>query len=230
MREFDSATAAVEAALAAGARYADARVMHRQYESMSARNGEVEELTQDEDAGLGVRALVGSGWGFFAVPELDSASVRQAGARAAAIAAAATPVAGPTADLVPTEVSTASWRSECLVDPLAVALSDKGDLLVGATKEMYECGADQAEALYSIWDTRKWFVSSEGHRIDQHIRECGAWESATAVGDNETQRRSYPGVRGQFGTRGWEQVREIDLPGNALRLADEAQALLTAPA
>ena len=39
MTEFDAATAAVEAALAAGARYADARVMHRQYESMSARNG-----------------------------------------------------------------------------------------------------------------------------------------------------------------------------------------------
>ncbi|TML31028.1 MAG: TldD/PmbA family protein [Actinobacteria bacterium] len=229
MTEFDAATAAVEAALAAGARYADARVMHRQYESMSARNGEVEELTQDEDAGLGVRALVGSGWGFYAVPELDSASVRQAGARAAAIAAASTSVAGPTADLVPTEVSTASWRSECLVDPLAVALSDKGDLLVGATKEMYECGADQAEALYQIWDTRKWFVSSEGHRIDQHIRECGGGISATAIGEDETQRRSYPSYRGQYGTRGWELVTELDLAAHAARVADEARALLTAP-
>src|SRR5436305_7980063 len=230
MREFDSATAAVEAALAAGARYADARVMHRQYESMSARNGEVEELTQDEDAGLGVRGLVGSGWGFVAVPELDSASVRQAGARAAAIAAAATPVAGPTADLVPTEVSTASWRSECLVDPLAVALSDKGDLLVATTKEMYECGADQAEALYQIWDTRKWFVSSEGHRIDQHIHECGGGISATAIGEGETRRRSYPSYRGQYGTRGWELVTELDLTAHAARVADEARALLTAPA
>src|SRR5205814_146945 len=229
MTHFDAATAAVEAALAAGARYADARVMHRQYESMSARNGEVEELTQDEDAGLGVRALVGSGWGFFAVPELDSASVRQAGARAAAIAAASSSVAGPTADLVPTEVSTASWRSECLVDPLAVALSDKGDLLVSTTREMYECGADQAEALYQIWDTRKWFVSSEGHRIDQHIRECGGGISATAIGEDETQRRSYPSYRGQYGTRGWELVTELDLAAHAARVADEARALLTAP-
>jgi TldD protein len=230
MTEFDAATAAVEAALAAGARYADARVMHRRYESMSARNGDVEELTQDENAGLGVRALVGSGWGFFAVPDLDTGSVRQAGARAAAIAAASASVAGPAADLVPIPVRTASWASDCAVDPLAVALSDKGDLLVAATKEMHQGGADQAQALYQIWDTRKWFVSSEGHRIDQHIRECGAGISATVIGADETQRRSYPCYRGQYGTRGWELVTELDLTAHAARVADEARALLTAPA
>ena len=48
--------------------------------------------------------------------------------------------------------------------------------------------------------------------------------SATAVGENETQRRSYPGIRGQYGTRGWELVREMDLPGNAARIAEEARA------
>jgi TldD protein len=229
MTEFDAAGAAVEAALAAGARYADARVMHRRYESMSARNGEVEELTQDEDAGLGVRALVGSGWGFFAVPELDGGSARQAGERAAAIAAASASVSGPAADLLPIPVSTASWASQCLVDPLAVPLSEKGDLLVAATKEMHQGGADIAEALYQVWDTRKWFVSSEGHRIDQHIRECGAGISATTIGEGETQRRSYPAYRGQYGARGWELVNELDLAGHAARVADEARALLTAP-
>ena len=93
MSHFDAAERAVEAALAAGARYADARVMHRRQEAMTALNGEIEELSQDEDAGLGVRALVGSGWGFFAVPDLVGA--RDAGARAAAIAAASASVAGP---------------------------------------------------------------------------------------------------------------------------------------
>src|SRR5947207_13791034 len=133
MSEFDSAQAAVEAALAAGARYADARMMHRRYESMTAQNGEIEALNQDEDAGLGVRARVGSGWGFFAVPDLDPAAVRRAGERAAAIAVASASVAGPAADLVPAPADTGSWASECVVDPLAVPLSDKGDLLVAVT-------------------------------------------------------------------------------------------------
>jgi TldD protein len=229
MTHFDAATAAVDAALAAGARYADARVMHRRYESMNARNGDIEELTQDEDAGIGVRALVGSSWGFFAVPDLTDAAARRAGATATAIAKASAGVPGPAVDLVAVTAHVDSWASTCEIDPLAVALSDKGDLLAGATAESHKQGADVAEGIYQIWDTRKWFVSSEGHRIDQHIRECGAGISATVIGESETQRRSYPSYRGQYGTRGWELVNEIDLGAHAARIADEAKALLTAP-
>jgi TldD protein len=95
MSEFEAATAAVQAALDAGASYADARVMHRRTESMDARNGEIEELNQVEDAGVGVRALVGSSWGFFALPDLSDAAARTAGAKAAAIAVASASVPGP---------------------------------------------------------------------------------------------------------------------------------------
>jgi TldD protein len=229
MTHFDTATAAVEAALAAGARYADARVMHRRFESMDARNGEIEELSQDEDAGVGVRALVGSSWGFYAVPDLSDVAARNAGAAAAAIATASATVPGPPADLVPVVACIDSWTNSCKIDPLGVPLSEKGDLLVSATAEAHRGGADIAEGIYQIWDTRKWFVSSEGHRIDQHIRECGGGISATVIGDGETQRRSYPSYRGQYGTRGWELVTELELGAHATRIAEEARALLTAP-
>ncbi|MGW0436349.1 TldD/PmbA family protein [Micromonospora sp. NPDC003197] len=229
MTHFDVATAAVRAALDAGARYADARMMHRRYESMTARNGEIEALSQDEDAGIGVRALVGSSWGFYAVPDISERAAHAAGSHAAKIAAASARVPGPDTGLLPVPAIAGSWASPCLVDPLAVPLSDKGDLLVKATRTMVEHGADLAEGLYQIWDTRKWFVSSEGHQIDQHIRECGAGISATVIGDGETQRRSYPSYRGQYGTRGWELVDSLDLSAHAARIAEEARALLTAP-
>lgn len=230
MTEFAVAQAAVEAALAAGAHYADARVMHRREESMSARNGNIEDLSQSEDAGLGVRALVGSSWGFFAVPDLSDTAARTAGERAAQIASASALVAGPATGLVPGAPSVGSWSSECVIDPLGVALSTKGDLLVEASKIMFDAGVSQAEAQYQIWDTRKWFVSSEGHRVDQHIRETGGGIQALAIGSGESQRRSYPEGRGQYATRGWELIEELDLVGNAARIADEAQALLRAPA
>ena len=51
---YDAAQVAVQAALDAGARYADARVMHRRNESMTARNGEIESLTQDASSGIGI--------------------------------------------------------------------------------------------------------------------------------------------------------------------------------
>ncbi|MGH9117334.1 MAG: TldD/PmbA family protein [Acidimicrobiales bacterium] len=229
MSGFDAATAAVEGALAAGARYADARVMYHRSESMSARNGDIEALTESEDEGLGVRALVGSSWGFFAGPDLGDAAVRRAGQRAAEIAFASATVPGPEVELVTSSPATASWANPCEIDPLEVPLSEKGDLLVEVTKLMTDGGADIAEASYSVWDTKKWLVSSEGHRIDQHVRECGARSSATVVGDGETQRRSWPNSFGDYGTQGWELVRSFDLAANAPRMAEEARALLTAP-
>jgi TldD protein len=227
--EFDLAETAVQAALDAGAHYADARVTVRRYESMSAHNGDIEDLTQDESAGIGVRALIGSSWGFFAVPDPGTSGARQAGTQAARIAQASTLVPGAPLSLADVDVRQDDWASPCQIDPLTVPLSEKGDLLVGVTQTMREHGAGIALATYDVWDTRKWFVSSEGHRIAQHIRECGAGMNATAVGPDETQRRSYPSVRGQFGTAGWELVRSLDLPANAARIAEEARALLTAP-
>ncbi|HTG41492.1 MAG TPA: DNA gyrase modulator, partial [Methylomirabilota bacterium] len=75
---YDVATAAVEAALNAGASYADARAMETRTEAMAARNGAVESLDREERAGVGVRALIGSSWGFFAVPDVGSAAARRA--------------------------------------------------------------------------------------------------------------------------------------------------------
>ena len=237
---FDVAGAAVEGALAAGARYADARAMHLRYESMSAKNGDVEDLVQRESVGVGVRALVdeplarrpgstASSWGFVAVPDPTDAEARRAGAEATAVARASALVPGPDLSLVPVEVRQDSWASPCIEDPLSVPLSEKGDLVAGVTATMRDAGVPIAEGSYQVWDTAKWLVSSEGHRIEQRIRECGAAMSATVVGEGETQRRSYPGIRGQYGTRGWELVRELDLPAHAPRIAAEAQALLIAP-
>src|SRR4051812_25614298 len=165
MSEFDAAEAAVHAALDAGATYADARVMHRRYESMTARNGDVEDVGQSEDAGIGVRALVGSGWGFYAVPDIDDASARLAGSRATAIAASSALVSRAATPLLAGEAHVGSWASECVTDPLEVSLTTKGDMLTRASATMVDHGADLAQAMYQIWDTAKWFVSSEGaHR------------------------------------------------------------------
>jgi TldD protein len=229
MTEIDAAVNAVDAAVAAGARYADARVVYRREQSMLARNGAVAALTDSDDAGVGVRALVGSSWGFYAVPDLSDAAARRAGATATTIAHASASVPGPAIDLVPVPARVDSWASRCDEDPLAVPLSEKGDLFTGATADAHKAGADLAEGAYHVWDHRTWLVSSEGHRIEQHIRKCGGGIWATAIGDRETQRRSYPSWRGQYGTRGWELIRELDLGAHAVRVAEEAQALLRAP-
>jgi len=227
---FEFAEAAVEGALAAGATYADARAMVTTTEGLSARNGALERLSQNESAGVGVRALIGSSWGFFATPDPSPAAANRAGHEAAAIAKASAVVAGPAVELADVGVAQAHWDSGWEEHPAAVSQAEKGDLLVEVTATMKAVdGVGVAHAYMHAWDTEKWFVSSQGHRISQHLVECGTSMEATAVGPAETQRRSYGGIGGTWGTRGYEMVRAADLPGNAQRIAEEAVALLSAP-
>jgi TldD protein len=225
---FDPTVAAVEGALAAGAEYADARVMVSRRQHLEALNETIETLEQSESAGVGVRALIGSSWGFFATAEAEDA--RRAGEAAAAIARASCSVPGPPLALADVPVRQDTYETPHDEDPFAVSLSEKADLLVGVTKTMQGVeGVALARAFLTAWDTQKYFISSQGHRISQHLVECGGGMDATAVGEAETQRRSYPQAFGQYQTGGYEVIRRFDLPGHAERVAGEAVALLSAP-
>jgi len=227
---FDYASAAVEGALAAGAIYADARVVIAATEAIDVLNRSVESVNRTETAGVGVRALIGSSWGFYGTAELTDADARGAGEMAAEIARASAIVAGPAIELADVPVHTDTYVTPHEEDPLAVSLGEKVGLLVDVTGTMEAVdGVALARANITSWVTDKWFVSSQGHRIHQRLVECGGGYDATALGERETQRRSYPQSFGQFETGGFEVVRKWDFAGNAQRVAEEAVALLSAP-
>jgi TldD protein len=226
---FDLATAAVEGALAAGAAYADARGVHSRSEAIEVQNGRVQRLDRADSVGVGVRALIGSSWGFYAVGDPGAREARTAGELAAAIARASGRVPGDPMHLADVPVAIDSYETPYEEDPFSVPLSEKVDLLIGATEAMLEVdGVALARAEATFWDTQKWFVSSQGHRIHQHLVESGGGMDATAIGESETQRRSYPQSFGQYETGGYEVIRRWDLLGNAPRIAAEAVRLLGA--
>jgi TldD protein len=226
---FDLATTAVEAAVAAGATYADARVVRRRSERIAARSGELETVATHEDLGVGVRALIGSSWGFAATSELTAAAAASAGAEATATAKASALVPGTDLRLADVPVVQDTYETPHTEDPLQVALSEKVDLVTSVTATMLAVdGVAVTTAQLMFWDTEKWFVSSQGHRIAQHLVEAGCGMDATAVGDRETQRRSYPQSFGHVETGGYEVIRRWDLPAHALPIAEEAVQLLTA--
>ena len=227
---FDPAEKAVEAALAAGATYADARYVEGRNESIDVLNGKVQSLDRSESAGVGVRALVGSSWGFFATPDVSDKALRAAGNRAAEIARASAEVPGEPMPLADVPVVEAEYETPFQEAPLEVSLSEKVELLTGVTERMVAVDKIRlASASFGAWDTHKWFASSQGHRIKQHIVETGGGMDATAVGEAETQRRSYPQSFGQYETGGYEVIRRWDFAANADRIAEEAAALLDAP-
>lgn len=227
---FELARAAVEAAIAAGASYADARVVVRRSELVSARNGDIDSTDRAEDAGIGVRAMLGSSWGFAATSDLTDRAAQRAGEQAADTARASALVAGRSnlelADVAPVRDT---WESPFVENPFDVSLPEKADLLVSATSEMKSVpGIEVATGTLQFWDTDKWFVSSQGHEIHQHIVESGGGIDANAVGQSESQRRSYPQSFGEYQTGGYEIIRGFDLGGRAGSVAEEATRLLDA--
>lgn len=226
---FDLAEAAVQAAIASGATYADARVMLGRTQSIAAHNGQIDRVDDAERIGLGVRALVGSSWGFASTADLTDKAAGRAGAEATATARASALVPDAPLHLAPVEVHQATWSTPFTMDPFEVSVATKADLLVSLTQQAKSVdGVMVASAHLSFWDTRKWFVSSEGHRIHQRLVESGGGMDATAVDDQQVQRRSYPQSFGDFQAGGWEVIEAMDLPAHVDRIANEAVALLTA--
>jgi TldD protein len=211
--------------------YAEARRVHTRAEHASVLTGHVEEVAAEETEGIGVRVRIGGGWGFAATRDVSAAGAEQALARALAIAEAQ-PSAPTTALASAGELARGHWESACEQDPFAVSLDERLAHLFAAEERMRG-----DERIVRTWAgctlvrTTKAFASTEGAACTQVLTECGAGIQAYAVGDGELQVRSYPNSHGgNIAAAGWEHVLGLALAEHAPRVAEEAVALLTAPA
>ena len=218
---------AIEAALAAGASYADARAIARRSQFVGTKNGEVETVSDHETEGIGVRVLVDGAWGFACDRRLEDAGAREAAERAAAFARAAP--GSHERDLAPLEPQVGSYRTDFERDPVDVPLAEKIALCLRADEAMQHDDVPVRTASVRAVRESKVFLSSEGSNLEQLFVDCGAGIDAIAVGDGLHQMRSYPSAHGGSSAQaGWEYVESLGLEREAPRVAEEAAALLRA--
>ena len=84
----DLCAAAIDAATAAGAEYADARVVLKRDQLVATKNGRVDRMADAETQGIGVRVLVSGAWGFACDRRLTADGARAAALRACTFARA----------------------------------------------------------------------------------------------------------------------------------------------
>ena len=211
--------------------YADARFIRARTETIVVKDGKVEALSRLNDAGFGIRVLMGGGWGFASSSKLSAAEMKKTANQALEIARASATVAKEKVRLAPVESYRDKFVTAVRKDPFLVSLDDKIHLLVSCCDVLKKHPKIVvAEATMNFYDTEKTFASTEGSLIEQKIVESGAGYTATAAEEGNLQRRSYPNSHGgDFATRGWEFIEEMDLLGNAERVRNEAVALLSAP-
>src|SRR5688572_24516130 len=125
---------AVDAAVAAGASYADARAVFTRRQHVVTKNGQVDDLSDSESEGIGVRVLVEGAWGFAGDRRLDEAGARAAASRACAFARASPHANGRA--LAPIAPQQGEYRTKVERDPFDVPLSEKIDLCLRAEEGM----------------------------------------------------------------------------------------------
>ena len=214
----------------AGVDYADARYLDRESESITVRNEQVAGLSRKDDCGFGIRVLYKGSWGFAASARPTEADVTATAGRALEVAKASYLTQRQPVKLDESPPHVGRYRTRFEVDPFAVSLDRKLELLFAALKILrQDKGIAVAEGAMSFYRTEKLFLSTEGAEVTQSILESGAGIEATAIEGGDVQRRSYPtSMGGDFAAHGYEFVESLKLVENAERMREEALALLAA--
>ena len=211
--------------------YAEARHVDSRDEAIAVVSGAIDAIDSSASEGIGVRVRVGGSWGFAATRDITRAGARAALTRALAVAESQP--ATQATPLAPVTPAVGHWASSYELDPFAVTLEDKLELLFGAEQALRTGDERLVRTLATsrAWRERKAFASTEGAACTQETVAGGAGVAAYATDGSDLQVRSYPTAHGGGLTAaaGWEHVRGLDLAAHAPRVAEEAIALLSAP-
>lgn len=220
------AQAAVDAARAAGAQYADARVTRSVYQRFDF--GGAYAPYDQEDTGIGVRALVNGYWGFAATPSADRAAVEQLARLATAQAAVNAKGALPrTVELSPRPAVTGRWATPVGIDPFAVPLEEKFAMIDYWQQCAKKAGTfiDSNGSAIHVARQERVLVTSDGTSVTQTVYESGGtivvkpWDNPRLAHINKGSLQLT--IRGlETAGRGWELFLEAKIPEQMATMPD----------
>lgn len=217
------------AAKAAGASYAEVRVVRRRGERLDVQDAAVSQVTFAEEYGLGVRVLAGGGWGFAAAPRVTPGEAAKLARRAVAVARAHAAARSRPVALAPEAAHLGTWRTPLAVHPLEVPLEDKAALLLEASARARGVrGARFFRASLESIAEWKLFASSQGAYLEQELVRLDPFAEVLALDEASgvlaSRKHELPPRQA-----GWEYVRDSTLVADAPRLAEEAVEKSRAP-
>ena len=189
------ADAALNAATQAGASYCDVRIGRYLNQFITTRDLNVENITNTESTGIGIRVIAGGAYGFAATNTMNPDAVAAAARQAVAIAKANARLQTEPVQLAPVKgVGEVSWATPVRKDWRTVPVKDKAEMLIAANKAGLEAGASFMTANLFQINQQKYFASTDGSYIDQDIHRLWAPITATAVDKATGKFRSRAGL------------------------------------
>jgi TldD protein len=223
----------IDAALARarkeGATYADVRIVRRRSEELSAREDKLQNISSDDEYGIGIRVIAQGAWGFAATPLLAAQPVERAASAAVALARANAGLMKRPVTLAPNPVHVDVWQTPLTKDPFKIPIEDKAELLLALNAEAMKVkGVRFATSSYFAIEEWKLLATSEGSFIEQKITRLAPSFEVTAVDD---KRGEFETVAHTIAPRqaGWEYLERANLLGDARQLGEHVLEKLAAP-
>jgi TldD protein len=159
----------LDAAVLAGASYADVRVVDTATQRLSVRTGRVDAIESGTSFGFGVRVVADGAWGFASSSEVTDAAAVRIAREAVAIARASAIAPGTPVDLAPVDAFESSWRGPYVTDPFQVGVEEKLSVLLAADEALRrEPAVNVTQARMGFVKVTKTFGSTVGSYIEQH--------------------------------------------------------------
>jgi len=191
---------AMNAATKAGASYCDVRIGRYLNQYIVTRDLNVENVTNTESAGVGVRVIAGGAYGFAATSDMSADGIAGAARQAVAIAKANAKLQSEPVQLAPVKgVGEVSWATPVKKDWRTVPIKDKAELLIAANKAGMDAGANFMQSMLFQVNQQKYFASTDGSYIDQDVQRLWAPLTATAVDKASGKFRSRGGLSSPVG-------------------------------
>ena len=219
------AEAALAAAKRAGASYCDVRIGRYLNQAVITREARVQNVTNSESSGIGVRVIVNGAWGFAATHQQTPAAILAAVEQAAAIARANATIQTRPVQLAPVKgVGDVNWKTPIRKNAMAVPIKDKVDLLLSLNAAATNAGADFINSTLFLVNEQKYFASSDGSFIDQDVHRIWLPFTATAIDKSTGKFRTRAGLSSPMGM-GYEFLDgeasgKIQLPGGITAYRD----------
>ena len=165
---------ALSSAKTAGASYADVRVGRTRLQSVSTREQQITNLSDNETFGFGIRVLAQGAWGFAASRDLTPAEIDRVARLAVAQAKANRHAMQRPITLAPTPaVKDGRWRSPIETDPFDITVEEKVALLLRANAEALKvAGARFVNSSLAFVKDEKTYASTDDVFTVQEVYRC----------------------------------------------------------
>ncbi|TKT90632.1 TldD/PmbA family protein [Dyadobacter frigoris] len=175
------ADAALNAAKSKGASYADVRIGRYLNQFIITREDKVQNISNTESYGVGVRVIVNGCWGFAAVGEAKTeAELASVAEEAVAMAKANALLSDEPVQLAPQKgFGEVSWKTPIVKNAFEIPIKEKVDLLMAVNGAALSNGASFVNSQFFLVNEQKYFASTDGSYIDQDVHRL--WPSFTVT-------------------------------------------------